>query len=149
LNLRLDDVYHNVVQKCFTNIWTVMNKKEFSNARTRLGKTQLQMAELLRISQKAIQSYEQGWRSIPAHAERQLLFLVSLKQSKRSRKDCWTVRRCSPEKRMNCPAWEFRAGTLCWFINGTLCEGKAQRNWRSKMKICRSCKVMNSLLESR
>jgi DNA-binding XRE family transcriptional regulator len=126
-----------------------MKKKEFSNARIRLAKTQSQMAELLRVSPKAIQSYEQGWRSIPAHAERQLLFLLSLKQNKRSRKDCWTVRRCALQKRMNCPAWEFKAGTLCWFINGTLCEGKAQPSWKSKMKICRSCKVMSSLLDSK
>jgi hypothetical protein len=125
-----------------------MNKNEFSNARIRLGKTQTQMAELLRISPKAIQSYEQGWRSIPAHAERQLMFLLSLKQNKGGRKNCWNVKKCSSEKKSQCPAWEFNAGTLCWFINGTLCEGKAQRDWQAKMKICRSCKVMNSLMES-
>jgi DNA-binding transcriptional regulator YiaG len=148
-NLQLDDVYHNVVHNASKILLKAMNKREFSNARTRLGKTQTQMAELLRISPKAIQSYEQGWRSIPAHAERQLLFLLSLKQSKAGQKDCWNVKKCSLEKRAHCPAWEFKAGTLCWFINGTLCEGKVQRDWRAKMKICRSCKVMSSLLASK
>jgi hypothetical protein len=123
-----------------------MDKSEFSRARTRLGKTQTQMAELLRASPKAIQSYEQGWRSIPAHAERQILFLLSLKQSKNTQKACWTVRKCSPEKRLNCPAWEFKAGRLCWFINGTLCEGEPQHDWGEKMRICRSCEVMADLL---
>jgi transcriptional regulator with XRE-family HTH domain len=126
-----------------------MNKAEFSNARTKLDKTQAQMAELLRISPKAIQSYEQGWRSIPAHAERQLLFLLLLKQEKRGQEDCWNIRKCSSEKRANCPAWEFKAGNFCWFINGTICEGKAQHDWRAKMRICRSCKVMSSLLAAK
>jgi hypothetical protein len=124
-----------------------MNKKEFSHARTGLGKTQAQMAELLGASIKAIQSYEQGWRPIPAHAERQILFLLSLKQNPKGQKPCWAVRKCSSEKRMNCPAWEFKTGRLCWFINGTMCEGKAQRDWQAKMKTCRSCGVMISLLK--
>ncbi len=124
-----------------------MNRIEFSNVRARLGKTQTQMAVLLRTSPKAVQSYEQGWRSIPAHAERQLLFLLSMKQNRRGQKACWITKKCSAERRMNCPAWEFNAGRLCWFINGTICEGKAQRDWKAKMKICRSCEVMTPLFE--
>ena len=122
-----------------------MKSGEFSGSRIVLGKTQAQMAELLRVSVKTIQSYEQGWRSIPAHAERQILFLLSLKESRKRRKPCWTLRKCPPERRRKCPAWEFRAGKLCWFINGTLCAGKAQRDWDAKMSICRSCKAMASL----
>ena len=124
-----------------------MNRIEFSDARARLGKTQTQMAVLLRTSPKTIQSYEQGWRAVPAHAERQVLFLLSLKGNRKGQKACWTIKKCSPEKRLNCPAWEFNAGMLCWFINGTMCEGKAQRDWKTKMKICRSCEVMASLFE--
>ncbi len=123
-----------------------MDKIEFSRARSLLGKTQTQMAELLRSSVKAVQSYEQGWRSIPAHVERQILFLLVMKQGKKSEKSCWVVRRCSLKKRRNCPAWEFKAGGFCWFINGTLCEGKAQPDWQGKMNICRCCPVMQSLL---
>lgn len=123
-----------------------MNKEEFSRVRNNLGKTQAQMAELLRTSPKAIQSYEQGWRAIPAHAERQLLFLLAMKAGSKGQKDCWTAKKCSSERRRLCPAWEFKAGKFCWFINGTLCEGKAQQDWDEKMKICRSCSVMASLL---
>jgi hypothetical protein len=123
-----------------------VDKNEFSHVRIKLGKTQTQMAELLRISPKAIQSYEQGWRFIPAHAERQILFLLSMKEKKKGQKACWVVRKCSSKQKLNCPAWEFKAGRLCWFINGTLCEGKAQHDWNEKMKICRSCEVMTSLL---
>ena len=135
-----------MVQKLLLDI--IMDKREFAKARARLGKTQNQMAELLRSSPKAIQSYEQGWRSIPAHAERQILLLLSLKANPKNRKPCWTVRKCSSEQRRDCPAWEFKAGTLCWFINGTMCKGEAQLDWRSKMKMCRKCGVMAPLLRS-
>ena len=123
-----------------------MDKKEFAGARTKLGKTQSQMADLLRASPRAVQSYEQGWRSIPAHAERQMLFLLSLRANNKKQKPCWTVRKCPSKTRSICPAWEFNAGRFCWFINGTICEGKIQKDWQEKMKICRSCEVMSSLL---
>jgi len=138
----LDRACHYVVQPC------PMNKHEFYSLRARLGKTQAQMADLLRTSPKAIQSYEQGWRSIPAHAERQILFLLSMKNGPGSQKPCWIVKKCSRENRLLCPAWEFKAGKLCWFINGTLCEGRPQRDWKKKMKMCRSCSVLASLLGS-
>lgn len=125
-----------------------MDKTEFSKARAKLGKTQAQMAKLLRASLKAVQSYEQGWRSIPAHAESQILLLLALKESRKGQKNCWVVMKCPSDRRRNCPAWEFKAGKLCWFINGTMCEGNAQKNWQSKMKICRSCGVMASLLDT-
>jgi hypothetical protein len=124
-----------------------MEKNEFSKARAKLGKTQTKMAELLRASLKTVQSYEQGWRSIPAHVERHVLFLLSLKSGLNNQKACWTIRKCSAETRLHCPAWEFKAGKFCWFINGTMCEGKAQDDWNEKMKKCRACEVMASILE--
>ena len=51
-----------------------MDSKEFSRFRKRLNKTQKQMAQLLGVSIKAVHSYEQGWRSVPAHVERQMFF---------------------------------------------------------------------------
>jgi DNA-binding XRE family transcriptional regulator len=41
-----------------------MNKKELSKIRQRLGKSQKEMAQLLAISLKAVQSFEQGWRNM-------------------------------------------------------------------------------------
>jgi hypothetical protein len=123
-----------------------MDKKEFSQIRQQLGKTQKQVAQLLGTSPKAIQSFEQGWRSLPVHIERQLLFLMALKyaQEKMAR-PCWVIRRCSEETRHKCPAWEFQAGHLCWFINGTICQGMVQESWQEKMKLCRQCRVFLSL----
>jgi predicted transcriptional regulator len=51
-----------------------VEKEEFVAARTRLDKTQKEMSQLLGVSVKAIYSYEQGWRSIPTHVERQMFF---------------------------------------------------------------------------
>jgi len=124
-----------------------VEKKEFSTARQYLGKTQNQMAQLLGVSLKAIQSFEQGWRNIPVHIERQVLFLLISKKSPfKKERLCWVIRKCPMEIKQNCPAWEFQVGDLCWFINGTICQGRVQPNWGKKMKICRQCKVLQTVL---
>jgi len=126
-----------------------MNKSELSRIRHLLGKTQLQMAQLLGASLKTIQSFEQGWRRIPIHSERQSLFLLALKGARINKnRPCWTIKKCPVETRQNCPAWEFGAGHLCWFINGTICQGKPQKSWRKKMEICKTCEVLQSLYSS-
>lgn len=123
-----------------------MNKKEFSSSRILLGKTQIQMSQLLGISVKAIESYEQGWRKIPVHIERQVLFLLVLKRPPKGIDPCWMIQACPEEVRKNCPAWEFQCGDLCWFINGTICRGITEINWETKMKTCRKCDVFKSMV---
>ena len=124
-----------------------MDSKEFIHLRKKLNKTQKQMAQLLGTSIKAIHSYEQAWRSIPASVERQMFFLLSrLGGDPKRRKPCWVIKKCSPDQKKQCPAWEFKAGELCWFINGTVCEGIVQKSWEEKMEICRSCEVFSYLL---
>lgn len=119
-----------------------MTSVEFTTIRHRLGKTQAQMACLLGVSLKAVQSFEQGWRKVPMQTERQALFLLVQKiTNAEKRRPCWEIRQCSPANKRNCPAWEFSLGHLCWFVNGTLCRGEPQRNWQEKMKICRQCEA--------
>ena len=126
-----------------------MDSKEFKYFRQRLDKTQKLLAQLLGTSLKAIHSYEQGWRVVPSHVERQMLFLVSqINDSTVGNEPCWDVKNCPTDRRKQCPAWEFRAGALCWFINGTHCEGAPHKDWNEKMKICRSCEVLTPLLQS-
>ncbi len=126
---------------------TSVDRKEFSEIRGRLGKSQREMAQLLAVSLKAVQSFEQGWRNIPTHAQRQALFLLAMKESKDGGKPCWEIQACPIELKEKCPAWEFQSGHLCWFISGTICKGEVQANWDSKMKICRECKVFHSMLD--
>ena len=119
-----------------------MNNKEFISVRINLKKTQKEMAELLGLSLRSIQSFEQGWRNIPDDIERQVLYALVMKNSKESSfRPCWELQDCPPEKRENCPAWEFRSGHMCWFINGTICQGKVHRHFGKKMEFCRECRV--------
>lgn len=125
-----------------------VKREEFIKARTKLDKTQKEMSQLLGVSVKAIYSYEQGWRSVPTHVERQMFFLLSRKRGENRKlpKQCWIVKKCPPKRRRECPAYEYNAGRFCWLVNGTICECKAQKNWKEKMEICRACEVMSDLL---
>jgi hypothetical protein len=85
---------------------------------------------------------------VPPHVERQIFFLLARHRyaGTKSQRACWTIKKCPPARKKKCPAWEFRAGKICWFINGTICECKVQENWQEKMKICRQCEVLKPLL---
>lgn len=123
-----------------------MRKEEFSKIRRYLGKTQNQMAQLLSTSAKAVQSFEQGWREVPPHVERQALFLLASKKAPlKEKRSCWVKQKCPMEVRRTCPAWEFRVGHLCWFINGTTCKGRKFESWSKKMKVCRQCRVFRDM----
>ncbi len=125
-----------------------MDRERFAKIRAYLGKTQKQMAQLMGTSNKAIESFEQGWRNITPHIERQLYFLLSRKAIIEGKKtvDCWVISKCPEYKRQKCPAWEFRCGQLCWFINGTICNGKTQDSWQKKMMSCQQCEVFQNIL---
>jgi DNA-binding XRE family transcriptional regulator len=136
-----------LVPKIFAGGIYIMKREEFLYIRKKLDKTQKEMSELLGTSLKAVHSYEQGWRNIPTHAERQMWFLYSrMDENLKKMKSCWTLKKCSPDQKRNCPAWEFRAGNLCWFINGTICEGAVQKDWNEKIRMCRKCEVFKPLL---
>jgi hypothetical protein len=121
---------------------------EFAAIRHYLGKTQNQIAQVLSVSLKAIQSYEEGWRKIPSHAERQLVFLLFLQKSRdKGQAPCWEVKQCPAEWKAKCAAWEYNAGTHCWFVNGTYCRGEYQRNWEQKIALCRECEIFQPIMQ--
>lgn len=123
-----------------------MDKLEFRKSRKKLGKTQKQLSELLGMSLKTIHSYEQGWRTIPTHIERQLYFLLIHQRGRNSAlTSCWDKKQCDIKEK--CPAWEFQAGHLCWFLCGTLCECTQDTDNKSKLNVCRSCDIFTSLLD--
>jgi len=120
-----------------------MEKEKIIQIRRFLGKTQKELAQLLGVSLKAVQSFEQGWRKIPVHVERQILFLLVQKNTTIAKAPtCWDDLNCPDELREKCPAWEFNTPNLCWFINGTVCGGTVHKDWREKMKSCWKCKVL-------
>ncbi len=122
-----------------------MEKTEFAEARHYLGRTQTQLAQLLCVSPKAIQSFEQGWRHIPPGIERQLLFLEYLESAPaRKTPACWEMQHCPLKWRKKCMAWELEVGNICWFVNGTFCRGEYQGDWAGKMILCRQCGVFRA-----
>lgn len=123
-----------------------MDNREFSQARHLLGKTQDQLSKLLSVSPKAIQSYEQGWRRVPAYVERQMLLLLSLKRSlDTDMRPCWEIKNCPNEWREECIVWELQARHFCWFMNGTFCQGQIYKGWNEKIQLCRECEVYKSM----
>jgi len=124
-----------------------VEKLAFVTIRKKLSRTQKQLGELLGVSLKAIHSYEQGWRKIPLHIERQLWFLMYQKKNKTEKNiiPCWERKFC--EFKEDCPAWEFRCGEMCWFVCGTKCECTRDIDVREKMEICRKCKILKTLLK--
>jgi DNA-binding XRE family transcriptional regulator len=124
-----------------------MDNREFVRIRHHLGKTQNQLAQLLCVSPKAVQSFEQGWRRVPTEAERQLLFLLACKMSAGAeRSPCWQMKKCPAPRRDRCPAWEFRSGDYCWFVSGTFCGGSVRESWVQKMRLCRRCRIYRSMV---
>ncbi len=125
---------------------TIMDSTEFSETRKRLEKTQRELATLLGVSLKAVCSYEQGWRTVPTHIERQMIFLLTRKKNKNQEiENCWDVKKCPEEKKQKCPAWEFDSGEFCWFLCGTLCDNATHQNWQEKITVCKDCEVMQNL----
>lgn len=105
------------------------------------------MAQVLGVSLKAVQGYEQGWRNIPPSIERQVLFLIyQLRVPAGQQQPCWTEKRCQNHKKERCPAYEFNLGQLCWFVNGTNCDGVPQSSWQEKIAHCRNCSMFEWLL---
>ncbi len=118
---------------------------DFKTARKKLGKTKKQMAELLGLSRKTVQCYEQGSRNIPAYIEREMWYLLSNQRGNLLTGDnCWEIIECGVKEQ--CPAWEFQTGHMCWFICGTLCECTKGCTLEEKSDKCRSCVIIKGLL---
>lgn len=123
----------------------VLDKHEFALSRKKLGKTQKQLAELLGMALKTVHSYEQGWRKIPPAIERQMFFLLCKQRSRhKTLTPCWETKQC--DLKLECPAWEFQSGHLCWFLSGTKCEEVYNLTNEEKIQKCRECDILTSLL---
>ena len=100
-----------------------MDKKEFTRIRKNIQKTQKQISQLLGVSKKAVESYEQGLRNIPRNIERIMYFLLfKLNMDKLdTNKICWEVTECPENIRNDCIAWVAKEGFFCWFLTGKTC----------------------------
>ena len=82
---------------------------------------------------RAILSYEYDYRNIPAHVERQMLFLLSrANKNPKDQHPCWDIKKCPPKTKKQCSAWEFHSGDLCWLVNGTIYCNNACKDGQRK-----------------
>lgn len=114
-----------------------------------MGRTQAELASALGVSQKAIQSYEQGWRDVPVRIMIQLLILLALYQ-KRTLDDvpCWEIRKCAPVKREKCTSFTVGRGQFCWFVGSANCRPTSRKN-TGPILPCLKCPVVQRLLAGR
>ena len=127
-----------------------MDKKEFVTIRQILGKSQNQLSRVLCVSEKAIQSFEQGWRDIPTYIEREIMLLHALAKTPvrdSELKACWEVKDCPEEWCRKCIVKQLNIKHFCWFVNGTYCQGEYKKNWEEKIRICRGCEIFKSTFE--
>lgn len=122
-----------------------MDSATFSRLRRLMRRSQRELADVLGVSVKAVESYEQGWRRVPANIERILYFLLFKlnEDSLQGEEDCWVATKCPDSQRENCVAALAKEGRFCWFFTGRLCSTAA----RGEAESCYSCSVFARLLE--
>ncbi len=124
-----------------------MTARDFQLTRKTLHKSQSELANLMGLSVRTVQSYEQGARIIPAHVQQLLYLMVSrLSRGTRGRRSpCWQVRGCDPATKARCVAYLCKAEDICWLVTGTLCHGKPVGTMEAKLRECQKCAVIRRL----
>lgn len=111
-----------------------------------MGRTQAELAVALGVSEKAVQSYEQGWRDVPARVLIQLLVLLALyRRDPQDGVPCWEVRKCEESKRDACPAFTIGRGQFCWMIGVKNCRPSVEASSEPILP-CMACPVVQRLL---
>jgi DNA-binding XRE family transcriptional regulator len=89
--------------------------------RDTLRVTQAEMARMLRVSTRAVQSYEQAWREVPDSMAVQLLTLLAIWRMKTDAEHppCWEQTGCLPDTRSACPSFRATGGRFCWLAFGS------------------------------
>jgi DNA-binding transcriptional regulator YiaG len=126
-----------------------MAGEDFARLRSSLGRSQRELAELLGLSLKAVESYEQGWRKVPAHVERLMYFLLfKLNEDEiDSAEPCWEAKSCPEALRSKCVAYAAKEGRFCWFFTGKLCASSmAGAGAKPAKQGCYSCEVFTAML---
>ena len=116
--------------------------------REELGFSQAELAALLGVSPRTVQSSEQGWRNPSAAVEKSALLLLLAKRhgAAFSAHRCWETMGCSEEERRECLAFLTHQGHLCWLLSGNVCHGKRLTCWEEKKIACMKCRFFRELL---
>ncbi|MGI5817074.1 MAG: helix-turn-helix domain-containing protein [Armatimonadota bacterium] len=118
--------------------------------REELGLTQSELADLLGVSPRMIQSCEQAWRQPSAALEKTLLLhlIISRRGAALAETSCWEHVGCSEEARRECPVYRSRQGHLCWMLSGNMCCARRARveDWEAKKRLCSGCAFFETLM---
>jgi DNA-binding XRE family transcriptional regulator len=116
--------------------------------RHELGFSQSDLADLIGVSPRTVQSWEQGWRKPSPGLIRSLLLLaLSWRLGERfSCQVCWETVNCSPAERERCLTYQSKQGHLCWFLTGNAHRGRRLKHWSEKMAMCATCPFFGKLL---
>lgn len=127
--------------------WDELTSVRAVRAALELG--QQEMAALLGVSPRTIQSCEQGWRRPSAALEKSLVLLRLANAHGANLGDavCWRVLECDEEARRGCLVYHCRQGHLCWMLSGNLCRGRPVRSWEQKKAVCGSCNFFAQLTQ--
>ncbi len=113
------------------------------DVRGALGLSQSQLARLLGVSPRAVQSYEQGWRTLPQPTATQLMTVLALHRDHPDQyTPCWSLTGCPAEKRARCAADKVGRGRFCWLLSGQACGGPKVTG----PLLCIDCVVIRNLL---
>jgi DNA-binding XRE family transcriptional regulator len=121
---------------------------DLQSVRKSLGKTQEEFSQLLGLSIRALQSYEQGWREVPVHVQKlaaMILYLDWRKENGRP-EPCWKVRKCSREAKSHCNVNQFKAADVCWMV-GTECPAEGDEDAKFRTQCCK-CTVLRKVLSN-
>ena len=116
--------------------------------RGQLGLSQSQLARLLGISPRAVQSYEQGWRVPPRPVASQLMTVLALHRDHPNKSPpCWSLTGCPDATRGSCEALKVGGGHFCWLLSGGACGNRRAPGRAAGPQQCIGCVVMRNLLD--
>jgi len=116
--------------------------------REELAVSQAELADLLGVSARAVQSCEQGWRRPgPALEKSLLLLLLAARNGPHfGESACWQASKSPHAACDQCFVRRSRQGHLCWLLSGNVCGGRRLRSWSDKKTMCGECGFMGRLL---
>lgn len=116
--------------------------------RKELDLSQAKLATLIGVSERTVQSCEQGWRNPGQAVEKAAILLLMARHNgaEMEKHRCWETIKCSDEERLNCLVHQSHQGHVCWLLSGNQCRGRDLKSWVDKKKACFECLFFLELL---
>lgn len=118
----------------------------FHRLRETMGWSRRETATILGLSRKAVESYELGWRKVPARVWKQALTLAAIQRKyPMGTKPCWELTRCHEQVSKGCLCRKLTDGRFCWMTVSQCCH-LAHLGKEMGFEHCLSCPVIRQFL---